>query len=98
MHCNLSVHGFTLRQVLNDATLLRVDRDLDVLEVFSGVGTVCAAAAAKGLQAASYDKNDNPKEDCLSKDGFRALLILVFRLKPESMLGVAPAQVLTIQF
>ena len=88
---SLAVLGFSVRGVLDDATLLQEHRNLDVVELWSGVAAIVTAARARGLRACPYDRNripgvtDDPHhpltEDITCKAGLTAALRLVLRLR-----------------
>ena len=74
-------------------------RDLDVVEIFSGVGSVHAAAIEAGYKAIAMDKDRIPKcteiaglhcENLLMLDGFENAIRLVRRLKVGGLLVAAP--------
>ena len=72
------------------------DRDLDVAELWSGVGAVASAATKAGFSACVFDKHLLPgitdtnkcstTEDILLEAGFRRALNLVLRLRPGGLL------------
>lgn len=95
---NLSVFGFTVAALL---TLhASIDRDLDVVEVFSGVGAVVRAALARNYDAVPFDINRIPgetdesrgsrSEDLSCKDGFLHCAQLVARLRVGGLLWLGP--------
>lgn len=86
----IAVFGLTVADVLTDAAWEPSCRDLHVLEVFSGVGSVQRAAAARGLAAASFDKIDSSDQDLLLFAGFKKVLELCLRLRPGGLLTLAP--------
>ena len=53
---------FTVNSVLKERKYYTIDRDVDVVELWSGVGTVVAAGAALGLQALPFDMDRVPGE------------------------------------
>ena len=73
------VHGLTVAAVLNSHEWMRLPRDLDCVEIVAGVGYVAAAAAEKGVCAATYKKGRIPgatdkTEDITTLQGFRGAL------------------------
>ena len=87
---------FTVESVLKDPLYSNCVRDLDVVELWSGVGTVVAAGAALGLQALSFDGDCVPgdaenAEDTTSRVGFLQALSYIMRLKIGGLLHMAPA-------
>ena len=93
--CSLVLFGLSVHDVLQNKALTSLPRDLDVVELWSGTGTLCDAARSMGLAAEPFDKNrvpgstDRPGhkcEDILHKDGFMKALTLVMRLKPNGLL------------
>ena len=95
--CTLLIFGLTVASVLDSACELR---DLDVVELWSGIGSIVRAAEAAGFTAMPFDKfrikgitdSDDPEttEDILLEAGFRRALSLVLRLRPGGLLWMAP--------
>ena len=56
------------REVLADPAYTSLERDLDVVKLWSGVGTIWSAAAKRGLAAKPFDKNREPLETMMSED------------------------------
>ena len=87
------------RSVQSAATARSV-RDLDVVELWSGVGAVVRAARVVGCSAEPFDlhrapgrtDSANPKftENIINPDGFVKALELVQRLRPGGLLWMAP--------
>lgn len=65
-------------------------RDLDVVELWSGKGTVAKAGQALDLSVATFDILNRPEENITSLSGFRLALDLVLRLRPGGLLHMAP--------
>ena len=74
-------------------------RDLDVVELWSGVGNVAAAARDNGHSAAEFDLDRVPgytnvpgpsNEDITTEAGFLKALGLVLRLRPAGLLWMGP--------
>jgi len=55
-------------QVLQSADFASLQRDLDVVELWSGVESIVTAARKKGLQAEPFDKNRVPGVTTFSED------------------------------
>lgn len=95
--CTLKVFGLSVSQVLESAP---DGRDLDVVELWSGVGSIVSAAKAAGLAAAPFDKHrdhgvtdtadPSTTEDILLEAGFLRALGLVLRLRLGGLLWMAP--------
>ena len=88
------VHGLTVAAVLNSHEWMHLPRDLDCVEIFAGAGSIAAAAAEKGLRAATYDKARIPgvtdkTEDITTLQGFRGAIALVMRLASHGLLWLA---------
>lgn len=88
-------------QRLADCAVARaVDKDLDVVELWSGVGSIVRAADRRGLRTAAFDINrvpgrtdaDDPAhtEDMCTEAGFLRAVSLVQRLVPSGLLWMAP--------
>ena len=93
--CSLVLFGLSVHDVLQNKALTSLPRDLDVVELWSGTGTLCDAARSMGLATEPFDKfrvlgrTDRPGRECediLHKDGFMKALKLVMRLKPKGLL------------
>ncbi len=57
-HNGAQVLGLSLNHVLKK--LKDVERDLDVVELFSGVGNIHRAALAQGLRSSEFDMERDP--------------------------------------
>lgn len=79
--CSLKVYSLGVADVLSDASWEPAHRDLDVLEVWSGVASVQRAALARGLKAEAFDYIHGPHQDLVTEVGFRNVLKLVMRLR-----------------
>jgi hypothetical protein len=75
------------------------DRDLDVVELWSGVGSVAKAGRMGNRTCAEFDIDRWPgitdvagpgQEDILTEFGFRKALHLTQRLRPGGLLWLAP--------
>ena len=87
----LTIHGWTIDRVLLDQRWAEQPRDLDVVELESGVEAVTRAARARGHRAQPYDiKRDPVLEDILQERGFLYAVTLVMRLRAGGLLGQAP--------
>ena len=95
--CSLLIFSLTVSSVLNRAS---DQRDLDVVELWSGVAAIVAAAKAAGFTAMPFDKfrikgatdTDDPDttEDILLEAGFRRALNLVLHVRPGGLVWMAP--------
>ena len=92
----LAIFGLTLQGALD---LECCARDLDVVELFSGVGEICKAAARAGFTAESFDLVRLPGvtnvpgpdlEDITTCGGFHKALQLVLRIRVGGLLTLAP--------
>lgn len=81
------VHGLSVADACQKAAQ---HRDLDCVEIFSGVGAIRAAAEAVGCRTAAFDKRSDPHQDILDPAGFQKALSLVLRLRPSGLLWLAP--------
>ena len=86
MACCLSLFGMTVASILEEADNSNITRDLDVVELWSGVGRVAGAGRARGYRVATFDIEDDPSQDLTTLDGFRKALRLVLRLVPGGLL------------
>ena len=93
--------GLTVVGVLQNIPLTTCERDLDVAELFCGVGAIWQAGQAAGYNAVGFDKSRVPGitdaiadastcEDILSPAGFMNAVKLVIRLKQRGLLWLAP--------
>ncbi len=83
-----AVFGFTVR-ALNDGYADGV-RDIDCVELFSGVGSVWRAAQDAGFAAVGFDKTLDPSQDIGLQSGFLLAARLVLRIRPSGLLWLAP--------
>lgn len=100
MYVNIVLFGrYSVQGVLNDPEWASLARDLDVVELWSGVESVVQAARRKGYRAAPFDLNRIPgttdvagpfTEDITSEVGFKAALCLVLRVRESGLVGMAP--------
>jgi hypothetical protein len=93
--------GLTVVGVLLDESLTACARDVDIAELFCGVGSIWQAGKAAGYNAVGFDKSRVPGvtdsladpstcEDILSPAGFLNAVRLALRLKPHGLLWLAP--------
>ena len=80
------VFGHCLADVLGKT----VERRLDVVELWSGVGSIARAAKAKSFAAETFDFVDSPDQNILKKDGFELALALVLQIREGGLLWLAP--------
>lgn len=89
--CTVAAFGLTVAAVLNDSRWFDLARDLDVVELESGVEAVTRAGLERGHRAVAFDILRDPiNEDILSKGGFHKAVSLVMRLRAGGLLGQAP--------
>jgi hypothetical protein len=88
--CRLTLFGWTVTSVLSNHKLVNLTRDLDVVELWCGVGSVVRAALQRGQRAVGFDKAKSQEQDLTTKDGFEAALSLVLRLVIGGLLWEAP--------
>lgn len=89
------VFGLTLQAALSQFK----ERDLDVVELWSGVGAIAGSAVDSGFKACCFDLHRVPgvtdcpgpeQEDITTKQGFEAALALVLGIRPGGLLHLAP--------
>ena len=68
----------------------QAERDLDIVELWSGVGSIKGAGVERGFSCAAADLLDTPPCDLTTLDGFRTALVLVLRLRVGGLLTMAP--------
>lgn len=92
----ICIMGLTLADALASAPVLR---DLDVVELWAGVGSIASAATRAQYQAATFDLHrvpgvtDMPGESCedlTTMTGFKAAVSLVLRLREGGLLALGP--------
>ena len=92
----ITIMGLTLDAALASAP---ADRDLDVVELWAGVGSIARAATRAQYQAAAFDLHrvpgvtDMPGEGCedlTTLTGFKAATSLVLRLREGGLLALGP--------
>ena len=88
MTSDLKAFGVAIRDVIQWHDV--GNRDLDVVELWSGVGSVAKAAMKKHLAVSCFDVRDDPSEDLTTLAGFRKALSLVLRLKKGGLLVMGP--------
>ena len=92
--------GLSVATILNDVSLTVLPRDLNVVELWSGVFAVGTAAMSAGFKARPFDIDRLPGvtdvqegplcENILLRDGFLRAVRLVLRLAPGGLLVLAP--------
>ncbi|CAJ1436032.1 unnamed protein product [Effrenium voratum] len=96
---HVKLFGLTVATLLACAHLSGAPRDLDAVEIFSGVGSIAAAAQSQGFAARPFDKyrvmgctdvDGETSEDMTVKSGFMNAVELVFRLRLGGLLWLAP--------
>ena len=75
--CTAAIFGLTLASVLDRA---EVDRDLDLLELWSGVGSIVRAGSRWSYNARGFDIRDSDYEDITTPAGFKHAVNLVLHL------------------
>ena len=94
------VFGLSVQDVLNDSTTSKIERDLDVVDLFCGRAAIHRAAASQGLASVSFDRSRIPgttdcgladeTEDMSTLEGFMRALRLVLRLRRGGLLAMGP--------
>lgn len=87
MEHHVSVFGITPADALGWPSPAR---DVDVVELWSGVGGVAAAARNVGLVAVEFDISRSPTEDLTWLPGFRSAVQHVLSLRDGGLLVMAP--------
>jgi hypothetical protein len=90
LSCTLHLFGFTVTAVLEKAEEWVEARDLDVVELWSGVEAITRAAINKRFRARAFDVIHSPTEDITTEAGFNLALRYVLRLRPSGLLAMAP--------
>ena len=85
--CTAAIFGLTLASVLDRA---EVDRDLDVLELWSGVGSIMQAGSRRSYNARGFDISNSEYEDITTPAGFKHAVNLVLPLVVGGLLLMAP--------
>ena len=89
------VFGLTLQAALSRNS----ERDLDLVELWSGVGSIAGSAVESGFTVRCFDLHRVPgvtdcpgleQEDITTKQGFEAALALVLGIRPGGLLHLAP--------
>ena len=92
----ITIMGITIAAALATAPTLR---DLQVVELWSGVGSIVAAADRHNYNTAAFDLNRLPGvtdvpgshcEDITTSEGFKMAISLVLRLGPGALLALGP--------
>ena len=78
--------GACLTKTLFDAKAQGILRDLDVVELWSGVGSIASAAQKAGYKVATVDLKFG--EDLTTQEGFEDAVNKVLRLKPGGILSM----------
>ncbi len=92
----IAVFGYTVYSALRDPKFKELPRDLDCLELWSGLGHIACAATHQGLVAKAFDINRLPgttddsnskdSEAILSENGFLNALSSVLRVQEHGLL------------
>ena len=90
LSATLVVFGLTIDAVLSDPQWTSTPRDLDCVEVFSGMGAVTMAARGAGKRAQPFDILRDMRENMATANGFRRSVLLVMRLVVGGLLWLAP--------
>lgn len=90
LSCTLHLFGLTVAAVLEKAEEWVEARDLDVVELWSGVEAVTRAARSKRFRARALDVIHSVTEDITTEAGFNLALRYVLRLRPSGLLAMAP--------
>lgn len=94
MLCAITLFGtFTVNSVMHDPYWNSTPRDLDLVELWSGVEALARHAQFLGLRAACHDKLKDPaipQYDITTLEGFSAALKLVMRIREGGLLAMGP--------
>lgn len=82
--------AYTIDSVLADPHWAQKARTYDLVELWSGVGSLVRAAQQRSLVASGFDITHGPEEDITTEPGFRKALALVMALKPGGLLAMGP--------
>ena len=85
--CTVAIFGLRLASVLDRA---EVDRDLDLLELWSGVGSIVRAGSRRPYNARGFDNKNSEYEDITTPAGFKHAVNLVLQLVVGGLLWMAP--------
>ena len=86
--CTAAIFGLTLASALDRA---EVDRDLDVLELWSGVGSIVRAGSRRsGVNARGFDILNSEHEDITTPAGCKHAVNLVLQLAVGAYSGWLP--------
>lgn len=85
-----ALHGLTIAAILASPMWSSFPKDLDVVELWSGVGAVAAAGAAAGLQVSVFEINNDPVDNFFTETGFLKAIQLISRLRPGGLLHMGP--------
>jgi hypothetical protein len=89
---------YTPEKAISDFGGSILDRDLDIVEMYSGVGSIHSAAVDRGLRSQAFDKHRVKDltdraggycEDVTSLDGFENAIRVVLRIRPGGMVTFA---------
>ena len=78
--------GACLTKTLFDASAHGIQRDLDVVELWSGVASIATAAQRAGYKVATVDLKEG--QDLTTREGFQDAVNKVLRLKPGGLLSM----------
>ena len=86
--CTVAIFGLTLASVLDRDN---VDRDLHLLELWSGVGSIWRAGSRRsGVKSRGFDIKNSEHEDITTPAGFKHAVNLVLQLVVGGLLWMAP--------
>ena len=89
--CRLVIFGFTVATILDSSQWGSLPRDLDLAELWAGVGHVALAGRQAGHVTRTFERNDDLADDLLTPDGFLRAVTLVMRAGSWAQLPPAPA-------
>ena len=92
--CGLVIFGLQVWDIMD----WPAERNLDVCELWSGVGAVAGAARIRALSAQELDKARTLMEDITSLRGFRQALQYVLSLREGGLLMMAPVKLCVAEF
>ena len=82
------VFGITFQMMLDQASV--VTPTLDMVEIFSGVGSIAAAARQAGYSAGTFDIEDSPSQDAMTRSGAEEAIRLVASVRANGLVWIAP--------
>ena len=87
---DVQIFGYSVDAVLASSMFQTMQRDLSIVDFFSGIGSIWKTGRDRGWAAAGFDRADDPRCDFDTPEGFWIALSLLARVREGGLVTIAP--------